>query len=793
MRLALAVLLLAAPPALAQAWQPLRESAAASGFNGPVSTVERAEDGSLWVAGWFTEAPGGVRAHRVARWDGARWSGPTDGPDGVVTALLLEPDGSVVVGGVFSRAGGVAARNVARWRGGRWEAMGEGLGPTVRDLARGPDGSIVAGGVLRGGGVHDLARWDGTRWGPLGDGVRWRRANAARPMNPDPVVIALGNGGDGALYVAGLFQYAGVWDWDYRTDDTEAIGAARWDGQTWAGLPRDSTSEYPQYPRFIGLDVAALPGGRVLVAGNGYTESERFGFVEWTGTAFVPLDTAGVEETTEIAVGGGGEVVFAGTWDGGKGIGRLRDGAVELLGELRYGVGDLLVEPDGGVVAVGHSGRIGGVLAPFFARYDGAGWSGVGLSTNGAVEDLFVAVDGDLWASGSFSVAGQTPADGFARWDGARWHAEEPPPVQITYQGTVVEDDQGRQAAVGSVAVSDALNTAAVAVRERGGPWTLLDPFPVGSWSGRVLLEDGLPVAVGTLCEADFERPCHAVAQWNGERWVYALEGWSGRAVAAFDGRPVVSISRNVGTDYMQTVDDLVIQSVGGGSFVSLDPPRPVYHLATGPDGTLVAAGDSAVVYAYDGAGWTEAGRVPGARPSALAVAPDGAVWLAVADRAGGNGERGTPGELWTLRDGGAERVAVLDGPVRTLAFGRGGAVYAGGAFFEVDGEPIAYVAAFAGGGTAAAPASEPGPPVTLGPNPARGEAWLSLTAEHAAPLRVEVLDALGRRVSVAFDGAVGAGPVRVPLGVGGVAPGVYLVRVVLGGVPVTRTLSVVR
>jgi hypothetical protein len=42
-------------------------------------------------------------------------------------------------------------------------------------------------------------------------------------------------------------------------------------------------------------------------------------------------------------------------------------------------------------------------------------------------------------------------------------------------------------------------------------------------------------------------------------------------------------------------------------------------------------------------------------------------------------------------------------------------------------------------------------------PNPSKGEASVKLTVERAQNVRVEVFDLLGRRVSVVFDGRIGA------------------------------------
>ncbi|MEM7786430.1 MAG: S8 family peptidase [Bacteroidota bacterium] len=90
--------------------------------------------------------------------------------------------------------------------------------------------------------------------------------------------------------------------------------------------------------------------------------------------------------------------------------------------------------------------------------------------------------------------------------------------------------------------------------------------------------------------------------------------------------------------------------------------------------------------------------------------------------------------------------------------------------------------------------ADVPGPEAEVGlavaPNPA-SEATISLALPEATSVRVEVLDALGRRVTVLHDGPLAAGPHR--LGVPRLGAGAYTVRVVTEAGVATRRLTVVR
>ncbi len=82
---------------------------------------------------------------------------------------------------------------------------------------------------------------------------------------------------------------------------------------------------------------------------------------------------------------------------------------------------------------------------------------------------------------------------------------------------------------------------------------------------------------------------------------------------------------------------------------------------------------------------------------------------------------------------------------------------------------------------------------LTAGPNPARGALALAFALPAPGDAAVEVVDALGRSVLRADLGAQPAGAGTARLDVSGLAPGVYVVRLVSGDVRASTRISVLR
>lgn len=148
-------------------------------FNDTVWAIAVAEDGTVVVGGQFTRIDDQPALH-IAMWDGDGWRPLADGVDGSVYALHFLEDGRLLVGGSFLSAGGQPAAGAAIWDGQSFAPLGEGFstglfgGPGTVNAFAVIDDVIYAGGSFEmsdGRIMANIARFDGRDWHPVGAGL----------------------------------------------------------------------------------------------------------------------------------------------------------------------------------------------------------------------------------------------------------------------------------------------------------------------------------------------------------------------------------------------------------------------------------------------------------------------------------------------------------------------------------------------------------------------------------------------------------------------------------------------
>jgi hypothetical protein len=103
----------------------------------------------LYVGGNFAGA-GGVPVYRVAKWNGSSWSGLGKGVSDFVKALTVSGT-NLYVGGFFDNVTNVdgtavPAKGIARWDGANWSAFGSGAESGVTALLLDQQDHLLVGG-----------------------------------------------------------------------------------------------------------------------------------------------------------------------------------------------------------------------------------------------------------------------------------------------------------------------------------------------------------------------------------------------------------------------------------------------------------------------------------------------------------------------------------------------------------------------------------------------------------------------------------------------------------------------
>ena len=122
------------------------------GVSGTVYAMVRDNSGNIYVGGEINTA-GGVTVNNLAMWDGTTWRDMGGGvtiASGTarVSALAVDTNNNLIVGGYFDQAGGTAANNLAVWNGTGWQELGGGVNGSVMAI------KVISGSLNVGGGMY---------------------------------------------------------------------------------------------------------------------------------------------------------------------------------------------------------------------------------------------------------------------------------------------------------------------------------------------------------------------------------------------------------------------------------------------------------------------------------------------------------------------------------------------------------------------------------------------------------------------------------------------------------------
>jgi hypothetical protein len=241
-------------------------SAMGTGTNGIITCIVIGPDGSVYIGGEFALAGGVANTVRIARWDGSAWNALSTGANNDVNSLTFGHDGTLYATGSFTTIGGVAANRIASWSGTAFSAMSTGLNDIGRGLTTGIDGAIyVTGDFSTAGGVtvNSIAKWASGAFTALGSGLNSQG-------------FALTIAPNGLLFVTGAFTTAG---------GVSASRIAVWDGTGFIALGSgiNNTGQALSY----GNDGILYVSGAFTSSG-GITLADRI--ARWNGYAWAHLD-----------------------------------------------------------------------------------------------------------------------------------------------------------------------------------------------------------------------------------------------------------------------------------------------------------------------------------------------------------------------------------------------------------------------------------------------------------------------------------------------------------------------
>ncbi|MBI1189303.1 MAG: hypothetical protein GC200_01290 [Tepidisphaera sp.] len=401
------------------------------GVAGEIRAMVLLPDGDVLVGGLF-RCGGSFTSRQVARYhpSTSTWT-PLATGGASVYALAVLPSGDIVAGGRFTTIDGVAANHVAKFnsQSGTWSALGSGTNNNlVYSAVALADGSIVFGGDFTiGGGLpaNRIARFDlstGT-WSAFGSGLN----------GPMYALVELPDGRllvGGSMGTAGGVTVGGIATFDRTTGQWGAIGSGTNGGITGLGM---------------------LPDGRVLVGGTfNYVNGvymPRIAICNPNTGTWAPAIASGTAGVTPNAI----QRNFDGTYlvSGLSRVGNLYTpagvtkfdpvtaswsvvgGSFSLGGVLgsQY-VNTLAPTPDGDVIAGGYFDNTPDGSANYIARFhpqDGH-WTPLGSGVDDEVLTAVTTLDGDVIVGGFFYHAGSALIHGMARYSPTdnQWSALNP-------------------------------------------------------------------------------------------------------------------------------------------------------------------------------------------------------------------------------------------------------------------------------------------------------------------------------------------------------------------------------
>jgi uncharacterized delta-60 repeat protein len=394
-----------------------------TGANNWVDAVAIQPDGKILIGGLFSTV-NGVARNRVARLNtgGALDTSfdPGTGTNAVVNAVAVQPDGKVLIGGAFATFDGVARNRIARLNAtGSLDTSfdpGTGADATVWALALQADGKVLVGGeftTVDGTGRNRVARLNGDGTLDVGLDPGTGASNQVQAVVYQP---------DGKVLIGGYFTTV---DGMGRNRIARLNANGSLDATFDPGTGADSAVRA----------VALQPDGRVLIGGsfatiNSVTRNRiaRLSAGGVVDSSFNP-GTGANDTVYAIAVQTDHKVLIAGAFTSVNGVGRNRIARLSDTGAVDTGfnpgtgadnyVYALALQPDSKVLIAGNFTTVNGQSRNRIARLNDNGTLDTsfdpGTGPNLLVRAVAVQPDNKVLIAGSFTTVNGVSRNRVAR------------------------------------------------------------------------------------------------------------------------------------------------------------------------------------------------------------------------------------------------------------------------------------------------------------------------------------------------------------------------------------------
>jgi uncharacterized delta-60 repeat protein len=397
------------------------------GPDGSVEDLALQPDGKVLVGGYFTQVDGVVRNH-VARLntDGSLDTSfdPGTGTNDPIEAVALQPDGKVLIGGRFTQVNDFTVNRIARLNENGTLDMtfipGAGADYPVYAIVVQPDGKVLVGGSF----IHiyytDTVRRRIARLN--GDGSLDSSFSPAAGASDIVRTISLQT--DGKIIIGGWFT-------EVNGEERNRIARLNGDGSL------DASFDPGDGPSLAVEAVAAYPHGKAIIGGYftevSGEERNRIARLNTDGSSDTGFTVDTSESVLAVAVQPDGKILIGGTFTQVNGETRNHIARLNADGSLDTGfsastsgnVSAVVVQPDGKILIGGSFTQVNGVERRLVARLNADGSLDTGFSAaweaSGSVYAVALQPDGKVVVGGRFT---HTPRRGGPFNNVARFNAD---------------------------------------------------------------------------------------------------------------------------------------------------------------------------------------------------------------------------------------------------------------------------------------------------------------------------------------------------------------------------------